>query len=129
MRGNSGQPSRIFATGSPTKHRNRLRYRGDANMISCHLLQTCTRDCHSFILLLGSSSSSGHNKQNANIFRRTSSGRVSMVSVDSSQRSPVQPHFSTQDLCEENQKHTISASHSSFWKSVLWWWVWAGTMV
>ena len=67
----------------PDKYRNRSRYRGDAYMVSCHLLQTCTRDCHSCIR--HPRESSGQDTQNAKFSRRTISGRVSIMSAGYSQ--------------------------------------------
>src|SRR6266404_1793260 len=131
MRGSSGQRSRVSATRSPLRrYRNRSRCCGDAYMVSCHLLQTCTRDCHSPIRRAGWSS--GQDTQNANISRRTSLGRVSIVSMGLPQDSPVQPRNSVLHICaRKNQKRTMSASHPSFQKSLVvvlvGGWVWAGT--
>src|SRR5882762_9948818 len=89
-------------------------------MISCHLLQTCTRDRHSCIRRAGLSS--GQDTQNANISRRTLSGRVSIVSAGLSQNSTVRPSNSvlySEFVLGQNRTPTTSARHSRFWKSVL----------
>jgi len=73
--GNGGQVSTNFHTVVLESHWSaRCRCRGDAKMIHRHLLQTCTSGFH--IPMVKSSLSP---RQRSNISRRTSSGRISIV--------------------------------------------------